>query len=134
MKGLKGERRAYGLISPLDAQLRAHGLKYKGSRIQRDNKLPWIIYESDKGSPVDLEAVDEMLLKQGYVHATDLDGKTEKYPQQGGHLKGQGYTHYRYEKRGGPHDYVVETIYLTTRNYVAGKGKKDFTNFEHIFY
>lgn len=134
MKGLKGERQAYGITSPLDKLLRTGGFQYKGSRIQRDNKLPWIMYETARGEPADLEVLDYALRGQGYVHATDLDGNTETFPEHGVPGRGQRYTSYRYEKRGGPHNYVVEVLYVVTRFYDAGKGKKDYTSFDHIFY
>lgn len=134
MKGLKGERRAYGITSPLESILLNAGFFYKGSRIQRDSKTPWIMYETDRGMPAELEELDAALLKQGYVHATDLDGNTVAFPESGVPGRGQRYTTYRYEKRGGPDNYVVETLYVVTRFYDAGKGKKDYTSFDHIFY
>jgi hypothetical protein len=133
MKGLKGERRAYGLTSPLHIYLRDAGLSYKGSRIQRDSKQPWIMYEGERGNPADLEALDKVLLKQGYEHHRDLDGETEVYPANGVPGRGQRYTQYRYQK-AGKDGIVHEVLYVTTRFYDAGKGKKDYTSFDHIIY
>lgn len=133
MKGLKGERRAYGITSPLDNILENAGLKYQGSRIGRDTKKPTMMYETDRGSPADLEALDKVLLKQGYKYHTDLDGNTETYPETGVPGRGQRYAMYRYEKRAKD-GIVCEVLWIVTRFYDAGKGKKDYTSFDHIFY
>jgi hypothetical protein len=133
VKGLKGERRAYGLTSPLDSILLNAGFFYKGSRFGRDTKKPSIMYETDRGCPAELEEFDNELLNQGYEHHRDLDGETEVYPQHGVPGRGQHYTMYRYEKRGSNRN-VSEVLYVITRFYDAGKGKKDYTSFDHIFY
>lgn len=133
MKGLKGERRAYGITSPLDSILLNAGFFYSGSRLQRDSKLPWIMYETDRGSPADLEELDKELLKQGYVQRPDIDGNLVSYPTEGVPGRGQRYHQYLYEK-AGKDGIVHEVLYVTTRFYDAGKGKKDYTSFDHICY
>ena len=133
MKGLKGERRAYGITSPLHHLLEDAGFDYKGSRIQRDSKTPWVMYQTDKGEPADLEALNDALLKLGYVQRPDMDGEPVQYPTEGVPGRGQRYLQYLYEKRGAD-DIVNEVLYLTTHFYDAGKGKKDITSLDHIFY
>lgn len=133
MKGLKGERKAYGITGPLEELLDDAGLDYKGSRIGRDTKKPWIMYASPRGEPVDLEALDAALLGQGYVHYVGYDEEPEVYPQHGVPGRGQRYTQYRYQK-SAPDGLVCEVLYVTTRFYDAGKGKKDYTEFDQIYY
>ena len=92
MKGIKGERRAHGITSRLHVMLDDMGLGYQGTRIGRDSKKPWIMYQSEKGAPVDLEALDTKLLKQGFTHYQGCDDEPETFPQHGVPGRGQRYT------------------------------------------
>lgn len=138
MKGIKGERNAYGILSTLNVELVGAGFDYQGSRIQRDNRKPWIMYETARGEPADLEAFDAVLLAQRYTHyqsSLELEEgeEPETFPQHGIPGRGQRYTQYRYMRKDED-GHISEVLYVTTRFYDAGKGKKDYTSFEHIFY
>ncbi len=133
MRGVKGERKAFGLKSPLDGLLENVDLDYKGTRIGRDTKKPWIMYETDRGVVVDHADLDASLQKLGYVQRPDMDGNPVQYPTEGVPGRGQRYAQHLYEKRAKD-GIVSEVLYLTTRFYDAGKGKKDFTSFEQIYY
>lgn len=138
MKGMKGERKAYGITSLLDGMLAEAGFNYQGTRMGRDTKKPWIMYETDRGEPADLQELDAALIKQGYVHyQSEMDDEPDQYPMTGSYGGrggvGNRYEQYRYMKRGRD-GIVSEVLYVTTRFYEAGKGKKDYTNFEQIYY
>ena len=47
MKGILGERKAYGQRSPLDALFTSAGVPYRGTRTTNGyQKAPWYLYES----------------------------------------------------------------------------------------
>lgn len=133
MKGIKGDRRLYGNLSPLDGLLTRNGIHYQGTRLDRDSKKPWYMYETNRGDPADLEALDKALLAAGYGHYEGWDDEPETYPQTGTNGPNQDWIQYRYWRKGRD-GIVKEVIYVTTRNFKSAKGKKDITSVDHINY
>lgn len=74
MKGILGERKAYGQRSPLDALFTSAGVPYRGTRTTNGyQKAPWYLYESypGDGGLIDLASFEAKLVKKGYYRRVD---------------------------------------------------------------
>lgn len=126
MKGIKGERKYYGIKSPFHALYVAAGIKYLGTRGQNGyQKAPWYIYGTDAGAEFpDFAEFFGSLMRKGWKPRNDLEGKLQAFPAVGTARGGSEYEsyHLEIERNGALHTlHVISYTYpkKPARNYIA---------------
>ena len=132
MKGIKGERKCFGMRSPFDNILTRAGIKYQGTRSTNGyQKAPWYMYGTEPGDEeVDLDTLFKHMLANGWATREDLDGNPRKFPETGTAHGGKEYESYELETR---HRGVLHTIQFVKFHYPK-KPAKDFISVNEITY
>lgn len=132
MKGIKGERKCYGMRSPFDHILTRAGISYLGTRMTNGyQKAPWYIYGTAPGDEeVDLDELLKYMLANGWTIQNDLDGEQRKFPQTGEARGGKEWKSYEIERNvgGGLH-----TMQFVSYHHPK-KPAKDFISVNEITY
>lgn len=132
MKGIKGERKCYGMFSPLHGLLKACHLKYEGTRMSNGYyKSPWYMYGSEPGEgKADAAELVKSLQRNGWVLRADLDGNEVRYPQTGTARGGAAWESYQLEK-----DFPSGLHTINIVNYVyEKKPARNHVSFNQITY
>lgn len=132
MKGIKGERKCYGILSPFDHILTRAGLSYQGTRMTNGyQKAPWYMYGTDAGDEApDLEELFKNMLATGWKIRNDLDGNQKSFPSTGEARGGKEWESYELEtERNG----VLHTIHFVKFHYPK-KPAKDYVSVNEITY
>lgn len=127
MKGIKGERKYYGIRSPFHSLYAAAGIKYLGTRGQNGyQKAPWYIYGTDPGTEFpDFAEFFGALMRAGWKPRKELDKDTlQAFPATGERRGGGQYESYNLEieHKGALHTlHVLATTYpkKPARNYIS---------------
>lgn len=143
MKGIKGERKCYGMHSPLHKLFIAHKVPYAGTRGTNGyQKAPWYIYETEAGKPADIEEMAKAMLGAGYELDKGIeceDGsyihggfEPKKQPETGScyRPKGKTYVSYTFRKHTPGRIDSVQIVNYTHE----GKPEKNDTHINHIVY
>ena len=85
MKGIKGERKAYGIKSPMHRLLTTAGIDYQGTRLTNGyQRAHWYIYGTEPNEiQPDLAHVCAELEAAGWRRRNDLDGNPMAFPERG---------------------------------------------------
>lgn len=111
MKGIKGERKCYGIKSPFHSILNGAGIKYQGTRSTNGyGKAWWYIYGTNPGDEFpDFAQLLGALMRAGWKPRNDLDGKLMAFPETGTARAGDTYESYNLEtERAG----VLHTLHI----------------------
>jgi hypothetical protein len=132
MKGIKGERKYYGIKSPFHALYVAAGVMYQGTRGTNGyQKAPWYMYESaPKAELPDVLALVDSLMKAGWKLRNDLDGNPQSFPKKG--VKSGGATTECFELETY-HQGVLHTMHLIAYQY-AKKPERNYVALGEITY
>lgn len=119
MKGILGERKAYGQHSPQHSLFVKAGVPYRGTRTSNGyQKAPWYLYQSYPGSQlIDLDAFEKQLLAAGFY-----------VPDDNRH-SGPNARHYHRDTAGtqGESLHVVNYVF-------EKKPAKNYSHIGHIFF
>lgn len=134
MKGIKGDRRCYGMHSPLHSTLIHFDIQYDGTRMSNGyQKSPWYMYSSIPGAELpDMEQVIAALFKKGWTwYISCLDDKPQQGPERGTARGGKNWESYKLEKQfpNGLH-----TIQFVVYRHDKKPEQKDFVSVNHITY
>ena len=122
MLKILGERKMYGRKSPMDKTFVSFGVPYRGARAQSTSRGLWYLYESAPGSKlVDLDAIEKVLVEQGYVNQ-NVDFAVTKRSTHTSYCRWFS----RDNKDGS------DTIMVV--NYDYGKPARNYSHIGHIFY
>lgn len=132
MKGIKGERKYYGIKSPFHALYTAAGIMYQGTRGTNGyQKAPWYMYASNPTPELpDVPGFINKLLAKGWKLRDDLDGNTVQYPLRGQAGAGAVTECYNLETY---HKGVLHTMHLIAYTY-AKKPERNYVNLGEITY
>lgn len=111
MKGIKGERKCYGIKSPFHSLFAAAGIQYQGTRSTNGyQKAPWYIYGTDPGAEFpDFAEFFGALMRKGWKVRNDLDGKLMAFPERGTKRGGDTYESFQLETK---HNGALHTLHL----------------------
>lgn len=132
MKGIKGERKCYGMKSPFHNAFIRAGIQYQGTRSTNGyQKAPWYIYGTQPAAEQpDLTELFDHLLNTGWKIRDDLDGKRLPFPETGKARGDQAYESYQLECY---HQGVLRTLHIVKHTY-AKKPAKDYISLNEITY
>lgn len=132
MKGIKGERKFYGIKSPFHSLYAAAGIKYQGTRGTNGyQKAPWYIYGTDPGAEFpDFAEFFGALMRKGWKVRNDLDGNIRRFPECGTARGGAEYESFNLEiERNG----ALHTLHLVAYTY-AKKPVRNYISLNEITY
>jgi hypothetical protein len=118
MKGIKGERKCYGIKSPFHSTFVRHGIKYQGARSTNGyQKSPWYIYGTDAGADQpDITLMLGELMSLGWKVRNDLDGKLMSFPSTGNKGEAATYECYDMETEVGKTLHTLNIVVMSYHN------------------
>lgn len=126
MKGIKGERKCYGIKSPFHALFEAAGIRYQGTRSTNGyGKAWWYIYGTNPGDAFpDFSQFFSTLMSKGWAIRNDLEGNVMRFPERGEARGGATYESFNLdiERNGTLHTlHVIAYTYAKkpARNYIS---------------
>ena len=132
MKGIKGERKCYGIKSPFHALYATAGIKYQGTRSTNGyQKAPWYMYGTDAGAEFpDFSKFFSLLMSKGFTVRNDLEGQQMAFPSRGEARGGATYESFDLEiERNG----VLHTLHIVAYTY-AKKPARNYIALNEITY
>lgn len=132
MKGIKGERKCYGIKSPFHALFSAAGIKYQGTRSTNGyQKAAWYIYGTDPGDEFpDFAKFFGQLMQKGWSIRDDLDGNQVQFPELGEARGGATYESYNLDTE---HNGSLHTLHIVAYTYMK-KPARNYISLNEITY